>query len=94
MLGIGADGFFKIAIRRHPTAECWSWALEWNKNYRIIGFFGDRAAAEKIAHGLPRLKVKSIAEGPDSFVRYHLETVLLDEEDRLFYLEGARDNTA
>lgn len=94
VLAIGADEFFKIAIRRYPVAECWSWALEWNKKHRVIGFFGDRAAAENIARGFPRLKVQSIAEGPDSFVQYHVETALPDEEDRLFYWESARHDTA
>lgn len=88
VLAIGADGFFKIAIRRHPAAECWSWALEWNKKHRIIGFFGDRAAAEEIVGGFPGLELQSIAEGPDSFVRYHQETALPDEKDRLFYWQS------
>ena len=43
-----ADGFFKAAIRRHAEVPCWSWALEWNMKYRIVGFFGDRATAETI----------------------------------------------
>jgi len=88
LLGIGADGFFKIAIREHPMSACWSWALEWNKNYRIIGFFGDQQTAKTIANGFPRLKLQSIAEGRDSFMRYYLETPLSDEEDKLFSCEN------
>src|SRR5262249_52774697 len=32
LIARGANGFFLVAIRRHPNAECWSWAVEWNKN--------------------------------------------------------------
>ena len=35
-----ADDFFKIAIRRHPENTCWSWALVWNRIYRLFGCFG------------------------------------------------------
>ena len=42
-----AGGFFKVAIRKHPEhSACWSWALEWNQNYRLIGFFGDPASGD------------------------------------------------
>lgn len=45
--GVTADGYFKSSIRKHPSQKCWAWALEWNMNYRIIGFFGDKNVAEK-----------------------------------------------
>jgi len=41
-----ASGYFRAAIRRCPQAACWSWGLEWNKNIRIIGFFGDYDTAQ------------------------------------------------
>ena len=47
-IGTGARGFFVVAIRRHPDAATWSWALEWNQNYRLIGFFGEHAPAQGI----------------------------------------------
>jgi hypothetical protein len=86
-LAVTADGFFKVAIRHHPTSACWSWALEWNMKYRVIGFFGDVTAAEAMIRGFPRLEQKSILEGPQSFVRYHRDTPLAEEEDKLFYYE-------
>lgn len=52
--GAGAKFFFKIAIRRVPSgAELWSFALEWNKNLRIIGFFGDPERAQVHVDALP-----------------------------------------
>jgi len=94
VLAIGADGFFKIVIRRHPTADCWSWALEWNKKHRVVGFFGDRRAAEEIVRGFPRLEMQSMAEGPDNFLRYHREIALPDDEDKLFYWESVMHDSA
>jgi hypothetical protein len=73
LVGITADGFFKIIIRRHPYEECWSWALEWNKNYRLIGFFGDRESAEAIVNTFPSLER----------IRKH---VRLDEGDDLLFV--------
>jgi hypothetical protein len=44
---IGTEENFKIAIRRDPFgADLCSFALEWNKSLRSIGFLGDRARAQ------------------------------------------------
>jgi len=91
VLAIGADGFFKVIIRRHPSAECWSWALERNQNLRTVGFFGDRTAAEAVVAGFPKLDLKTVAQGPDRFVRYRLETPLPEEEDKLFLWQEWED---
>jgi len=56
VLAVTADGFFKIAIRRRPSADCWSWAVEWNRQYRVVGFCGDRAAAESVLQAFLSLK--------------------------------------
>lgn len=83
-LADGANGFFRIAMRRHPTAAFWSWALEWNRKYRIVGFFGEREPAEAMASTLPHLKPTMIAQGPNSYVGYRKETPIADD-DKLFY---------
>ncbi|QTC88410.1 hypothetical protein [Brevundimonas pondensis] len=36
-----ADGFFRAALRPGPEGDPWFWALEWNQNYRIVGWIGD-----------------------------------------------------
>lgn len=84
VLATGADGYFKVAIRRHPTATCWSWALEWNNNYRIVGFFGEQAPAEAVASAFPPLERTTIAQGNNGWLRYRTEVALAEEEDRLF----------
>lgn len=79
-----AKGFFKIAIRKHPTLDCCSWAIEWNHNYRLIGFFGNREDALSVHETFPRLKV-SIMSGPEGRpVRYRKQSELASERDSMF----------
>lgn len=84
LVAIGADGFFRVAIRRHPTAGCFSWALEWNQNYRIVGFFGDRKVADDLFNALPALETHTITEGEGHYFRIRKNVALKDEEDSLF----------
>ncbi len=88
VLAIGADGFFKVVIRRHPTEVCWSWALEWNHKYRIVGFFGEQEPARTIANTFPPLEAVTITQGQNYYTRYRFELALEEEEDNLFKLEG------
>lgn len=80
-----AEGFFKLVVRRHPAAGCWSWAMEWNQTTRLIGFFGDQDAADVTIAGLPTLKMKEIARPSDGAVmRMRLEQALDPAADILF----------
>ncbi len=83
-IGNSADGFFKSAIRRHPNSACWSWALEWNKNYRIVGFFGDLEAARNIAGTFPRLKTQIVSQGTDHHLSFRAEKRLNKDDDLMF----------
>lgn len=49
--GDTAENYFRIAIKRASSEiELWSFALEWNQNYRVIGFFGDATSTvERVA---------------------------------------------
>jgi hypothetical protein len=85
VLATTADGFFKIAIRRHPSADCWSWAVEWNRQFRIVGFCGDRTAAEAVFAGFPPLEATTISQGPDHYIRSRIERPLPDADDKLFF---------
>lgn len=81
--GAGASGFFKIAIRRDPTgAEVWSFALEWNKNLRLIGFFGDLSIAQAFVDAIPPLQWQRI----DANRRMRREIPLKPDDDVLFSL--------
>jgi len=82
--GITGGGFFKVAIRRCPDQNCWSWALEWNRNFRLAGFCGDQAAANSIIANFEIPKMRAL-EGPDGeIIRYREEIELSDNEDKMF----------
>ena len=79
-----ANGYFAAAIRKHPEADCWAWALEWNQNYRLIGFFGAPEPAMGVVRGFPVPQLQTIAQGPDRFVKIRREVPLEANEDVLF----------
>lgn len=82
--GTGADGYFRIAIRRDPVGSgVWSFALEWNKALRSIGFFGDLEQAQAYVDLLPALEFQQL----DATRRMRLEVPLDPEDDRLFLPE-------
>jgi hypothetical protein len=85
VIAVGADGFFKLVIRRHPAAECWSWAVEWNHGYRVVGFCGDRAPAETIVRQFPRMPMKTVFHRPNEYLRVRTEVALVEQDDTLFH---------
>lgn len=84
MHGIGADGFFKIAIRKSVTDEVWSWALEWNHNMRLCGLFGYPAQIEVIAQTIPELVMETLHEEPGRVLRYRKDQALSEADDTMF----------
>jgi hypothetical protein len=88
LVAIGADGYFKVTIRKSPSAATWSWGLEWNESYRLVGFFGDRAAAQREADRFPRIRMESIYETPTSFMRFSVDEPLNDADDLLFAVQS------
>lgn len=80
-----AVGLFKIVIRRHPTAECWSWALEWNENLRTIGFFGDRQVTQDLIALFREPDMASHLASDGSTIVARVEQPLDPEKDRMFY---------
>lgn len=87
VLAAGADGYFKIAIRKHPTDTLWSWAIEWNKSFRVVGFFGEEDAARKMVSTLPPLTIQSAIDNTNQQVRFRYEKTLSETEDILFHWE-------
>lgn len=80
-----ANDHFAAAIRRHPDAACWSWAVEWNKNYRLVGFFGELAPAKQLADSFPSLDVSVVAQEGENWAGYRSEVPLNEEDDILFH---------
>jgi len=84
VLAGGAEGFFKLCIRRLTGVDVWSWAVEWNQSFRLIGFLGAEEEVMKVANGLPKLQVQQMVERPGSEVRFRLEEPLDEADDSLF----------
>jgi len=78
-----AQGYFKIAIRRRPDRACWSWALEWNENVRLVGFVGEDVAIQEEVAELPGPRLGRLAVS-DGSVLFRLEQRLDAADDLLF----------
>ena len=81
VVGTGASGFFRIAMRREPSGkELWSFALEWNKSFRVAGFFGESHGADECTQQLrwPEMTRLSSTE------RFREEIALSPEVDVMF----------
>jgi len=83
ILGTTAEGYFKINIRRHPNLNIWSWAIEWNQNYRLIGFFGDLNTIE-FKKSLPPLLANTVSKHKGNW-QISLEKEIDEKEDILFH---------
>jgi hypothetical protein len=83
-LAITADGFFKVITRKHPSADTWAWAVEWNHSRRLIGFFGEREPAQVVVDGLPRLPIKLVYQSDRETLAYRSEITLKEDDDILF----------
>jgi len=79
-----AHGFYRITIKRHPTEVCWSWALEWNKNYRIIGLFGEDGPVDRVLRALPEIEFTPLSDEGDQKVGMRVEAPYDEENDLLF----------
>jgi hypothetical protein len=78
-----ADGYFKAAIRKHPSAVCWSWVYEWNRNARVIGFFGEPAVAQELVRTLPQPEWANIRQC-NKITRYRDQIPLPPDRDKMF----------
>lgn len=83
-----ADGYFKVIIRRHSEG-CRSWALEWNRNFRILGFMGDSALIDQLTVPLRRPEYHaSPSTAPGEQYRIRQERPIGDADDLLFAWPG------
>lgn len=84
IVGLSANGYFGMAIRRRGDSACWSWAFEWNKNLRVIGFFGEEALVREVYGELPAMHYETINTGDGETWRHRREQPLQDTDDQLF----------
>ncbi len=80
-----ASGFYKIWIRRGPGEPIiWSWAMEWNKTFRLAGFFGNTERLQEILLNLPPLDFIPLPNSQGRDLRIRKEIALSDQDDTLF----------
>ncbi len=85
LLVLTADGFFQASIWKSPEVDCWAWALEWNKSFRLIGGFGEEVAVRQFlgnVAGTPPLATIPQPDGSVFIIRG--ETALDPKDDELF----------
>jgi hypothetical protein len=82
--GIAAECFYKSIIKKHPQEDCWSWAIEFNKGYRAIGFFGDEKVANCVYQKFKVAKLGSIMDSEENTVCYVQENSLDELMDIMF----------
>jgi len=79
------EGFYRACMRRSPDDRpLWAWAIEWNANYRLVGFFGDKGAVDDAAANLEFPEMKAIHQHGKEEMRLRLNTRLTDADDVLF----------
>jgi hypothetical protein len=86
-----AGGYFRAMIRKEPGPRpIWAWALEWNRQHRMMGFMGDEEAAlVGLCDALPEHKWSGAQAYHDpergrGVQRWRMEVPLSPEVDDLF----------
>jgi len=83
--GPTSSGYFQALIKKHPSETLWSWALEWNCNYRIFGFLGNRSEANKIISGFEPPQKSGPYSGEEAVFFSRKESPLLEDDDDFFF---------
>ena len=84
LLGHIAHQHYYVAIRRHPSNDVWSWALEWNHEVRAIGFCGNEALVDKLVAKMPDVPTYVMGRTPRGEIRSRFNVPLADTDDCLF----------
>lgn len=87
----GADGYFRIHLRRHKDLAVMSWALEWNKGMRIVGFVGATEAIEHAISSCPMRPAGIVHDHGNERLVFREHVALADEQDSLFSWQGFDD---
>lgn len=90
LIGVTANGYFKVSIRKHPEegAACWAWALEWNQSFRVVGFFGMLEPPMAEAWSFEERLKRMVTRHPEGFLALGLEKPVESKDDTLFALAG------
>ena len=83
VLRSGAE-HFKMMLRRHPDQLVWAWALEWNQNFRCVGFLGDDQHVLASMDQVPVPQAREIKRDGDWVLTVREEVPLSEGDDLLF----------
>jgi 5-methylcytosine-specific restriction endonuclease McrA len=86
---VAAQGFFKVAIRKHPLEHVWSCALEWNDGIRATALFGQQQPARATGRSIPPLFTEAdiIRRTSEVITNYRSEGALSATDDQMFAFE-------
>lgn len=88
--GATADGFFKIMLRKSAEqSDIWGWAIEWNKQYRIYGFFGDDSAIKVHLEKLPKTPRRIFKQSANE-PYWMREDIAIDPENDLLFGDNCK----
>jgi hypothetical protein len=80
-----ADAYFKIVVRRRSKGErLWSWALEWNRTMRVVGFYGDDELVKSLIAQTPEVSASFVHQQEGETIIGRENVRLADEDDLLF----------
>lgn len=81
-----AHDYYKCRIKQFYNKNCFSWIIEWNKSYRIIGFFGDKELYEPIINTiiLKEDKGKCIKNTEEEKIYLRKEKRISNNQDLFF----------
>ncbi len=88
LIAVAASGFYKVEIRKHETLPCWSWAVEWNDCYRMVGFFGTVEHIESFIAEFPMLETLVIQQSASSGILFRQDQEITAGDDTLFNLQA------
>lgn len=86
-----ANGYFRAAIRRRFDTNCFSWAFEWNKNLRMIGFFGNEIDTRPEFDSIPGIRQKPQI-GDENFGFSVSEDIPIKESDDVLFSRSGTDD--
>lgn len=84
----GADGYFRIHMRKHEDLAIMSWALEWNTGMRVVGFVGATDAIEHVISLCPIGTTGIVQDDGNERLVIREHVALSGEQDTLFGWQG------
>lgn len=83
-----SNGYFQALLKQNGQHSLWSWAIEWNKQHRLYGFFGDKALIKEADERLAKNILSAPIKDGDAVYRSRVDVPLRQDEDRFFAFDA------